>query len=324
MSGILERIETKLDQLIAVLADGVTLPTATAELLDAGQAVPVDTRCPAQIDQDQADAEESTDPYAGVDKDGVAWDARIHSKAKEPKSETTGKWKKRKGLKDGVYDKIMAELKATAEERSDLTANGPFFWVDTVTNVSNTCDTRAEMDQLLTVPTTKEISEAEFDALLLTEAPATGPKAPLAPKAPSAPAAPVAKAPAAPVANPVKAEVLGLIKDLTVELKVEPNDITMLMKEVAGFDTINKIDDDMLVLFRDALVGWHDTVADATNAVNAMNAIAEPLGFTENLNEGIEGILEPHDADCVGIVHYSAIAGVNDQLQAYLKTWQEL
>ena len=325
MSGILERIETKLDRLIAVLADGVTLPTATAELLDAGQGLSDnEAGNSAQLEENKQHAPAaSIDPYAGVDKDGVTWDARIHSKADVPKSVTTGKWKMRRGLQPGVYDNIMAELKASAANFEDahvpVNENGPFFWMDTATKVSNTCDTRAEMDKLLRIPTTKELTEAEFDALL--EVPAVGPKAPLAPKAPTASAP---KAPAAPVANPVKTEVLNLIKSLTDEHRAEPNDITNLMVEVTGFDTIGKIADDKLEVFRDTLAIWDDNVSNAQQAVTEMIAIADPLGFTENLNEGIEGILEPHDADCVGLVHYSAIAGVNDQLQAYLKTWQEL
>ena len=122
----------------------------------------------------------------------------------------------------------------------------------------------------------------------------------------------------------MKAEVLGLIKELTVEHKVEPNDITGLMVETTGFDTIGKIDDAGLLALQTKLSDWVNSVDAAQKAHEAMIAIAEPHGLLEALDEGIEGILEPHDADCVGIVHYSAIGGVNDQLQAYLATWQAI
>jgi hypothetical protein len=333
MSGILERLETKMDKLIELIGKGtsaeigkamddLTSPEVTAQ---AGEHV-----APITVQEGQTvEVTVSNDPYAGVDKDGVEWDARIHSKAKEPKSVTTGKWKRKKGISDDLYNNTMAELKASATNFADAhvpvtaTTEGPFFWMDTATKVSNTCDTRAEMDEVLQIPTTKELTQDEFDALL--EVPAVGPKVPNVPNVPNVPKAPTAPiAPPAPVESSVKSVVLGLIKDLTTEYRVEPNDITALMVEVTAFDTIGKIEDSAMVKLRDALTTWHDTVADATNAVTGMTTIAEPLGFTADLNAGIEGILEPHDADCVGLVHYSAIAGVNDQLQAYLKTWQEL
>ena len=324
MSGILERLETKMDKLIALIGNGTTAEIGKAmdELATPPEAEFTAEQAVAHKGNADENPMDIVDPYAGTDKDGVTWDVRIHSKAKEPKSVTTGKWKRKKGIQDELYNTVTAELQAVASEPS---TEGPFFWQDTVTKVSNTCDTRAEMDELLAIPTTKELTQDEFDALL--EVPAVGPKAPLAPKAPSAPVAcvvDVPKAPSAPVANPAKAEVLNLIQELTTTFRAEPNDITGLMVEVTTFDTIGKIADDKLIDLALALSKWHDAVADATNAVDGMILIAEPLGFTESLNEGIEGILEPHDADCVGLVHYSAIEGVNDQLQAYLKTWQEL
>lgn len=317
MSGILERIETKLDTVIELLSDGK--PT----LADVTQ------QPTSLLEQAVADAttETGADPYAGVDADGVRWDKRIHSKAKEPIAATTGKWKRKKGITDKLYEDVMAELKAAEEEEEHadlIESQGPFFWMDTVTNVSNTCETRAEMDELLEIPTTKELTEAEFDALLAQDVP-SAPPAPKAPGAPQAPAAPTApQAPAAPGVSSVKGEVLQLIKVLTDTHKVEPNDVNQLMAETTEFDTINKVPEDKLPAFKEELEAWKAAIEECNTAFEVMKGIAAPLNFTESLNDGVAGILEPHDADCVGLVHYSSISGVKDQFEAYLKTWQEL
>jgi len=322
--GILERVETKLDLLIELISKGGALPTATAETIGEANTV---LQQPTSLAEKAATGSE--DPYAGVDKDGVPWDARIHSKAKEPRSATTGKWKRKKGIQDKLYTDVTAELQAAAEERADLIGSqGPFFWRDTATGVSNTVETRAEMDELLKIPTTQELTETEFDALILEETPASAPKAPAAPLAPLAPKAPAA--PLAPVApgtstvNPVKTQVLNMIKNLTDTHKAEPNDINQLMVETTGFDTIGKVTDEKLDGFLASLMEWHKSVRECGEMYDAMKVIADANGLTTDLDAGIDGVLEPHAADCFGLVHYSAIAGVRDQLAAYLVTWQEL
>ncbi len=186
------------------------------------------------------------------------------------------------------------------------------------------------MDELLKVPTTKELTEAEFDALqfdALLEQPETAevPTTPSAPKAPSVPKAPTApKAPGAPVESSAKVSVLNLIKELTDTHKVEPNDITQLMSETTGFDTIGKVPEDKLALLLDQLNGWITDITYCNETVEAMKAIAEPLGYSGDLEDGIASILEPHDADCIGLIHYSNMDAVKEQFNAYLKTWQEL
>jgi len=354
--GILERVETKLDLLIELISKGGALPTATAETI--GEASTV-LQQPTSLAEKAATGSE--DPYAGVDKDGVPWDARIHSKAKEPISATTGKWKRKKGITDILYTDVTAELQAAAYEEANCDIagyqddHGPYFWQDTATGVSNTVETRAEMDELLKIPTTQELTEAEFDALILEETPPSAPKAPAAPLAPKAPAAPLApkspaaplapkspaaplapKSPAAPLApkspaapgtstvNPVKTQVLNMIKNLTDTHKAEPNDINQLMVEKTGFDTIGKVTDENLDDFLASLMGWHKSVRECGEMYDAMKVIADANGLTTDLDAGIDGVLEPHAADCFGLVHYSAIAGVRDQLAAYLVTWQEL
>lgn len=48
-----------------------------------------------------------------LDVDGVPWDARIHSDAAEPKT-ATGRWKRRRGIEQELYDSVTAELKLLA------------------------------------------------------------------------------------------------------------------------------------------------------------------------------------------------------------------
>ena len=269
MSGILERIETKLDVLIAklstpvepVIADVAITPVETVELVEVITA----------------------DPYEGVDVDGVVWDKRIHSKAKEPKSVTTGKWKRKKGITDKLYDDVTAELA-----------------------------------MVYITPPANEVLYSESE-----------PATPIAPAAPIAPPAPEILAvlpPAAPdyPQPPLKEEVLTIIKYFTSVNKVEPNDITSLMLEVTGHDTISKLDILMMQELKNALFAWQDDIDTCGQHINEMIAIAEKHGYSAELTAGVDGILEQYDADCVGLVHYTAIKDVKEQLEAYLTTWQEL
>lgn len=52
---------------------------------------------------------------AELDKDGVPWDARIHSSSQ--KKTTKGVWAKRKNLGEGVHEAVTAELKAALPEQ---------------------------------------------------------------------------------------------------------------------------------------------------------------------------------------------------------------
>lgn len=275
--------------------------------------------------------ETETDPYAGVDADGVVWDARIHSKAKEPKSTTTGKWKRRKGIKDELYDEVLAELKERNSQMDEvLTAdlpssvNGPFFWKDSVTGVSNTCDDADEFAKILAIPTSVELTREEFDALLedVPAAPIAVPKAPKAPKAPGVPTATGAAVVTG--AASVKPDVLMLIKELTVDLSAESNDIDQLMAETFdGVDTIAKLTEAQLIEFQPLLEQWIADIMACTNAEVKMRAIAGEV-HKASLDEGIQSILGPHAADCFGLVHYSAIEGVLGQMTEYLKSWEAM
>ena len=290
MSGILERIETKLDVLIAKLSTPVepvkadvtttTTPVETVELVEVITA----------------------DPYEGVDCDGVVWDKRIHSKAKEPKSVTTGKWKRKKGITDKLYDDVTAELQASPEE-------------EVVVAQSN------ELAEALAtpIPPIAFAPSNEVDEILEFRTPAV----PIAPPAPEIlavlpPAAPDYPQP------PLKEEVLTIIKYFTSVNKVEPNDITSLMLEVTGHDTISKLDILLMQELKNALFSWQDDIDTCGQHINEMIAIAEKHGYSAELTAGVDGILEQYDADCVGLVHYTAIKDVKEQLEAYLTTWQEL
>jgi len=279
MSGILERIETKLDVLIAKLSTPATPVkadvTTTTTFAEKAELVEVVT----------------ADPYEGVDVAGVVWDKRIHSKAKEPKSVTTGKWKRKKGITDKLYDDVTAELA-----------------------------------MVYITPPANEVLYSESEPVApsneLAEALAT-PTAPIAPPAPEIlavlpPAAPDYPQP------PLKEEVLTIIKQLTGVNKVEPNDITSLMLEVTGNDTISKLDILLMQELKNALFSWQDDIDTCGQHINEMIAIAEKHGYSAELTAGVDGILEQYDADCVGLVHYTAIKDVKEQLEAYLTTWQEL
>lgn len=75
-----------------------------------------------------ASAPASTDGAVEVDKNGLPWDARIHSDAKE-KLSAKGYWKKRRGVDDATVQAVEAELRqlmvanaaagATEEQSSD-------------------------------------------------------------------------------------------------------------------------------------------------------------------------------------------------------------
>jgi hypothetical protein len=312
--GILERVESKLDQLIALILapEGVDLESINEAFAEAADA----PKAPINVPHMEVPKPPVTSvgQFDGVDKEGVVWDARIHSKAAVPISASTGKWKKRKGLAEGLYESVMAELLAVTPISK---VTGPFFWQDSLTGVSGTAENRQDMDQLLTVQSTVEITKAQFDALLNTQT-----TAPTAPKAPTAPTAP--KAPSAEGVNPVKAEVIGLIKELTDTYECEANDINGLMVEVTNFDTLAKATEEGLEAFKSRLVDWENSLIDATEADTEMRVIADANGLMPDLNAALEGILEPHDANMLGLVHYSAIAGVCEQYKAYLASWQGL
>lgn len=53
---------------------------------------------------------EQTQPTPELDRDGIPWDARIHSS--NGKLTATGQWQKRRGLDPLTYETIKAELKA--------------------------------------------------------------------------------------------------------------------------------------------------------------------------------------------------------------------
>lgn len=52
-------------------------------------------------------------PHAGLDADGLPWDARVHSSAVEPKTKD-GKWKRKRGVPDDLVRAVEAELRGAA------------------------------------------------------------------------------------------------------------------------------------------------------------------------------------------------------------------
>ena len=255
----LRRLEDKLDELLnrSVISSSVEVALTSEE------STLIDSR-PLPIVVEETI---STDPYAGVDKDGVIWDIRIHSKAKEPKSVTTGKWKRKKGITDELYECVTVELKSSA-------------------------------------PVVEDEEQ---------------PVVPLAPKAPKAPKAPVAQD-----EDFVKTRVSTLIKTLTDEHKVEPMDITSMIEEKSGVDTLAKATVDNLNVLEAEFAAWAQKIDTANITVNTMSAIAKQHGFDADLAAGVKGIFEQHDADCIGLVHYTDLAEVNTKLEDYLATWQAI
>jgi hypothetical protein len=288
MIGILERIETKLDQLIALVSVNDTdlenineaFTKASEEIPYTNEPITAPLHVPA-MEVPKPQTVTSGDLFSGVDKDGVVWDARIHSKAAVPISASTGKWKKRKGLPEGLYESVTTELLSAA-------------------------------------PASVTAALSETNA-----APAAAPTA--APAAPTAAPAVAKEAPVLPVvSNNTKVKVSALIRTLTDTYECEPNDIDQLMLEVVGFDTISKATDITLDAFFVRLGIWQDLLDEATKADEEMRIIADANGLMTDLNAALEGILEPHDANVLGLVHYSAIEGVTAQYQAYLTSWQDL
>lgn len=58
-----------------------------------------------------------------LDTDGLPWDARIHSSSKA--KTTKGKWKKRKNLPEGEYERVMQELKGFKVEQPAQPVEAP-------------------------------------------------------------------------------------------------------------------------------------------------------------------------------------------------------
>jgi hypothetical protein len=327
--GILERLENKMDTLIELLQSKQAAPLLGEERELVGKKAPL--FIPPTADkkawvsdpnpEKKADVEEGpVDLYAGVDKQDLTWDERINSKAAQPMNQTNGKWKVKRGLAEGYYDQIIAEKLAELESsNADIAGfqdatddiSSTYFWMDSVTRVAGIAEDQEEMDLLLAIPTTVRLSKADYDAFTQ----------PVTKKAPAAPR----KAPAAPnlSADPEKTTVLGYIKELT-DFKCEQNDITELMVDTTGYDTISKVQPAEMLVFRDALGVWIDHLVEANKCIEAMQIIADANGFLNEFNEGLESIFEPQDVDCVGLIHFTEIEGVLGQLTAYLVTWQAL
>ncbi len=310
--GLLERIEEKLDYVITLLSSATEV---------AGEPVVVKNNTPFEpISAPSTTAEtpvaDVSDPYAGVDAEGVPWDKRIHSKAKDPKAATgarKGCWKRRKGISDELYDQVMAELKAS-EPSSDV-GQPPFFFRSG--EITGRLDTVDELAALQTNdPAAVLISEEEFRKLKPTT-----PAVPSAPGAPSVPSAP--SAPGAPGVNPDKKECIDLIRKLT-DFDVDNTDINSIMTETTGFDTMDKVPADKFAELKLALNTWHGWLVCCKNAIDAMVEIAEPLNFTDNLNQGLAGLFEQYTAENFESVHYSQIAELSGKLDEYLVSWREL
>lgn len=60
--------------------------------------------------QPDPDAHEAPEPAGDADKNGIPWDARIHSEAKGQNKD--GTWKRRRNTPDETFNAVMAELQA--------------------------------------------------------------------------------------------------------------------------------------------------------------------------------------------------------------------
>ncbi len=352
MSGILERIEAKIDSLTATLTAAGIDCSAVAQLADdtksvavtsdaaivgtiAAAAVSAGSTINGAITGVITSGDASTGPYDGVDAEGVIWDKRIHSKAKEPKSATTGKWKRRKGIADELYNQILDELKSSAPAAPAITpdAEGKFYFINEATDISGILHSAEEC---LTVTASQEpiriISKAEHDGLkssipaapLAPVAPTT-PVAPVAPAAPGAPAAPVA--PVAPVAAPsAKAEVLQLIKTLESEYQVDSPDIERMVTETTGVDTLDKASEEGLVALKLKLDTWRGWLIDCTGTITEMQTIAAKHGHAENLAGGLTGLFMGHDetASDLALVPAEKLPELSQQLDDYATSWRAL
>ena len=133
------------------------LPVAPSALAALSAPAPTTVTAPAPSAPSSSDAVE-------VDKDGLPWDARIHSNA-EVRKAATGKWKRRKNLTDDYVAGIEAELRA-----------------------------------LMAVGKPQTVATAPAPVTVTTATAAPTPPAPAAPPAPDA--APAVPAPAVPGAAP--------------------------------------------------------------------------------------------------------------------------
>ena len=81
---------------------------------------------PSQPDVTLNSTPESTDAPAGpaeYDSEGIPWDARIHAGNKSKIQ--AGTWRRRRGISDDEYNKVVAELKGTAEPEPQPQESAP-------------------------------------------------------------------------------------------------------------------------------------------------------------------------------------------------------
>jgi len=102
-------------------------------------------------------------------------------------------------------------------------------------------------------------------------------------------------------------------------------DITSLLEEKTGTDTLTKLDVAGLGKAEVALAEFLQAINVGVNAISTMRAIAQQYeGYEASLDAELVKIFDKYNADCIGLVHYSDINACNVDLEAYLKTWQAI
>lgn len=100
MSGILERIEAKQDQILAMLTKTMSSETITPILSE------TITSLLPEVSTLKTDTGEIV-----FDDCGIPWDERIHSSNKKRTKDGKGSWSRRKNITDAEYTRVSAELR---------------------------------------------------------------------------------------------------------------------------------------------------------------------------------------------------------------------
>ena len=121
LMDVIERLDVQMSPLVSVTPGPVQLVEDLCE--NHGRADCDSCNVPppppaADIDPDiLAEAKEELgngSPSILLDEDGVPWDERIHSGNKKTAAKT-GKWMKRRGIDQDIYDEVTKELKAAVD-----------------------------------------------------------------------------------------------------------------------------------------------------------------------------------------------------------------
>lgn len=285
--GILERIEEKLDQIIAGLpaASGAVLQAAVttetsgkSSTASAASNAPTAESAPVAPASQNAPAtnadNESASADVELDASGLPWDARIHTKMKSKKRDNT--WKNIRGVDKTLLAQVEAELR---EKYPVTTGNAP---------AAPAGDTPA--------------------------AP-SAPSAPAAPAAPSPPAAPSAPATGVDPNAEQRAKVVAEVQRLTDTHRVDYDSIVEVLETMGNAKTFEELKpeyyDQAFLKFK-TWADWLDMIhKDIAKAAELSKAGVDVPAFC-----AVYGCKEVNE------VHHEEVPDLARAIEKYKNDWQ--